>query len=475
MRKVVVAGAAAGMIALVSGLGCTALLGDFEVGPSSSSGNPVDGATPDTSTVTDGGGSDAPADAQDAQAPFTACGIGPTRVIEETPDPASAFAPDGTLHVFRAGTNAVRVVAQRMNAQGALVYSFDPRQGPQGSPVLAQKLDLSAKGIFFDVRRRADGLVLLYLTQLVGAPVSHLTVYEAADAVPTNAAENVVSADFPTPQNGNARGALSIYQTAGEYFWAYSTPQGTGALTYDLTAGHRTTQTPKPTPTVIYTGEERDTRPSFLARSGNVLYLFNDRGPEGAGDRGASYFPIPETPNGPVPIRPLSPPGSKPFITLTASGVPTGPGLLLAGAEVDFSAAGGSPGQIRAGLVPDSQLSMLDSTKVAPGFTLGTLLEAPLGGQQARFFGDELVWIGTPPDPQRGMGLNFLWYNIKDRAFRTRKVGADRLAPDHRNIQRATVAFASVPNAVTADLDLVFTEVENGVSRLVYTQINCVR
>ncbi len=472
MRKVVV-GTLALALALGSGVGCTALLGDFEVGPGSSSGNLPEAGRPDSASETDGGGAtDAAADADATTPPFTACGVGQLRVIEAVNDPAAAFATDGVLEVHRAG-NVVRVVAQRMNAPGAMVYSFDPKQGPPGSPVNAQKLDLAEKGTFLDVRRRTDGLALLYWTPLVGAPLAHLTVFEALDGAPTNAAENVVSADFPSSQ-GNVRGALGIYQAPGEYFFAFSAPQAQMPSKYDLVAAHRTGQA-KPMPVVVYTGEERDTRPSFLARSGNVVLVFNDRGPEGQGDPGASYFAIPENPNGPVPIHPLSPPGGKPFITLTASGAAAGQGVLLAGAEVDFSGSGGSPGQIRAGLIPDAQLASIDATKIPPAFTLGTLLEAPLGGQQARFFGDELVWIGTPPEPQRGQGLNFLWYNLRDRAFRTRKVGPERFLLDHPKIQRATVAFANVPNSVSSELDLVLTEVDNGVSRLLYGTINCVR
>lgn len=475
MRKFALAGLAG--LVLATGFGCTALLGDFEVGPGSSSGNTSEAGTPDTSTTADAS-TDAPDDVFDAQSTvFTTCGVNGTRLIEQIDDPNVGFA--GSVQIVRTGNN-VRAVVRKKTSEGAFVYSFDPKNGNPGTPINAQKIDLGAAGHYFDARRLTQqGIVsLLFLERDVAAPVARMMVYELPDNDLAAANKVRSSKDFPAPpSNSNLVGALGGYANNNEYFWAFSQPTTSANIgQYDLLIGHRLSASSLPTPVNIFTGEERDVRVRDMARSLTTQYIFNDRGPDSPSDPGAGYFRVPQdTMAGPINVKHLQPQGStKPYAMLAVSGITTGNGIRAAFAEIDFSGTGGGPGQIRLGEVSEADLATLDGTKVPPAFTLGSLLEAPLGGMEARFFGEEFIWVGTPPEPQRGQGLNFIWYNSKNRVMRSRQVGMQKLLAAHPNILGASVALVA-QSGFQADLDLVFVEEALGKSVLVYTSISCVR
>lgn len=98
---------------------------------------------------------------------------------------------------------------------------------------------------------------------------------------------------------------------------------------------------------------------------------------------------------------------------------------------------------------------------------------------EARFVGDEFLWIGTPP-PRKGQGLNFIWYGVKERVIRSRQVGPQKMLAAHQAIGVSSVGIASAATSFAADLDLVFAEEvvdAGGVTkvRLEYAPINCVR
>lgn len=475
MRKVALAGL---LGALATGLGCTALLGDFDVGPGSSSGNTADAAGGDSSTTGADGASDAPDDVFDAQSTvFTTCGANGTRIIEVIDDANAGFA--GSVQIFRTGNN-VRAIVRKKTSEGAFVYSFDPKSGNPGTPVTPTKVDLGAAGRYFDARRLTNQAIvsLLFLERDMGVPnpYARMMVYELPDNDLAGANKIRVSKDFPAPpQNANLAGALGGYANNNEYFWAFSVPTGNPGE-HDLLIGHRISASAQPTPIKIFTGEERDVRVRDIARSQTTQFIFNDRGPDGPSDPGAGYFPVPQdTTSGPIAVKHLQPVGStKPFAMLAVSGIPTGNGIRAAFAEIDFSGTGGGPGQLRIGEVAEADLPTLDGSKVPPAFTLGSLLEAPLGGMEGRFFGDEFLWIGTPPEPQRGQGLNFIWYNVKSRIIRSRQTGMQKLLAAHPNILGASLNLIS-QTGFQADLDLVFVEEVAGKSALAYTSISCVR
>lgn len=77
----------------------------------------------------------------------------------------------------------------------------------------------------------------------------------------------------------------------------------------------------------------------------------------------------------------------------------SGDGIRLAIAEVDFNAA--NFGSVRAGLVSQADLTAgFDGTKVPAGFTISSFSDVP-SESEARFFGADTLWLGTPPEPLR--------------------------------------------------------------------------
>lgn len=464
---------------LCTGFGCTALLGEFEVNPSGSSGLDANPVGEEASLAPDGSASDAPLDGYDPESTvFSACGVSQTRIIDQvdTVD-ASTAGFDGFVQAVRIG-NAVRAVVRKRSSQGAFVYTFDPKSGNSGSPVASQQLGLGDAGQFLDVRRRPgpqSATVLLFLERDKSAPVARMMVYELPDGNLGASQAARVSADFPTPPTGaNVSGALGLYAVANEYFWAMSKPSAGNA--YDLVVGRKTTSA-LPPPVLIYSGEERDVRVRHMARSQTTQYLFNDRGPDTPTDRGSSFFAVPQDTVTDTLIKPASltpQAGGKPFATLTVSGEIGGDGLRAAVAEIDFSGTAGAPGQLRIGEVPQAELAALSGAKVPPAFTLGSLLEAPLSKMEARFFGEEFLWIGSPPEPQRGQGLNFIWFNIRDRIIRSRQVGPQKMLANRPSITGQSIWLVS-STPFSAELDLVFTEEFGNKSLLEYATVNCVR
>lgn len=487
MRKVALCAFA---LAPLAAIGCTAILGDFEVTPGAGAG--TGDASVDGTTDPDGGGADGAtdandpdsADAQDAQSTvFTTCGFGTVRTVEEIEDPTDTIGFVGQLQIFRTG-NRVRVVAQKRQGDGATVYSFDPMQNGNNGPLPAPEvIDLQGAGRYLDTRRLANQqiLSLLFMERAVGAPVAHMKVVELSDSLPGSQSIRI-SKDFNDPTaggfaGGNLSGALGAYATNNEYFWTLGGMPSTAASgKFELWIGYRPNANAQPDPVVIHTTtEDRDVRVRDMVRSQQTQFILNDRGPDSPGDPGSSFYPVPQTTVAPATIapRPFAPASGKPFVVLGASGIATGDGIRLAVAEVDFSST--NFGIVRAGTITQSQLGAgFDGTKVPVAFTLTSFTDVPAEGD-ARFFGDELLWLGTPPDPLRGQGLNFIWYNTQTRVIRSKQTGMQRLLhPAYTNIQQSSIAL-DTQTAVTAELDVVFTERVATKSILRYARMSCIR
>lgn len=483
MRKVALCALGLAPLAV---MGCTAILGDFEVtagsGPGTSDGSP-DGTTPEGGAD---GGSDAndpdAADAQDAQSTvFTTCGFGAVRTIEEIEDATDTTGFGRQLQIFRVGAR-VRVIAQKRIGDGVTVYSFDPLQNGNNGPLpTADVIDLQDAGRYLDTRRLANqqSLSLLFMERAVGAPIAHMKVVELPDSNPTAQQSIRVSKDFNDPTSFGATGAdlsgaLGVYATNNEYFWALGGMPAAGGK-FDLWIGYRPNVSTLPDPIVIHTTtESRDVRIRDMVRSQQTQFILNDRGPDGPNDQGSSYYAVPQaTPPAAFAPRPFSPAGGKPFVVFGSSGIATGDGIRLAVAEVDFSST--NFGTVRAGTVPQSELNAgFNGTKVPIAFTLSSLTDVPAEGE-ARFFGDELLWLGTPPDPLRGQGLNFIWFNTQTRVIRSKQTGMQRLLnPAHTNIQQSSIVL-DTQTAVTAELDVVFTERVGTKSALRYARMSCIR
>jgi len=474
-----------GPVALLLGcaVGCTSLLGDFDVSKSGGRGE-TDGSTDGSDTLDGAGGdaADSSDDVFDAQSTvFATCGISSTVQIEQLDDVNTGF--DGKLQVFQAGSN-LRVIARHKNSSGAFVYTFDPKTNAvDGGFQAVSKIDMSTNGDYLDaIRLGAQGVVSLFFLEHDtpgSTSVVRARVWELPDNDPTGKNPIKLSNDFNL--NGgmsgyNLSGAIGGYTTNNEYFWAIGGFPSIGSPgSHDLLVGHRLAGSTLPNPVAIRTtDDEREIRVREIARAGTTQYIFNDRGPDMAGDPGSSYFPTPQdtsTAVEPVSLTPKN--GTHPFIVLAGSGLSTGDGIRLALVEIDFGAAT-SFGTFRVGTVPGADLATLDGAKVPVAFTASSVLDLPLSGMDARFFGDDLLWIGTPPDPDSGHGLNFLWYNSLNRVTRVKMGGPTKLLPTRTGIVGvSSVLINQTP--FSAEVDVVFVEEVNGKSLLQFGKMDCVK
>lgn len=482
MRKVALVALA---LVPTAAFGCTALLGDFELGAGSGTTTEAgsDGTTSgdgdtDGGTITDGGD----LDAFDAQSlVFTTCGINESsiRTIEEITPDSGQSGYSGQVQIFRINQSTVRVIAQKADQNdGATVYSFDPKNG--SGPLSPTVIDLQNAGRWLDARRLPNqGIIsLLFLGRFAGAPLVHMKVIELPDTNLTAQQPINLSQDFPDRTAGmgsNVTGVLGAYQNNNEYFWALGGWPGTSANTWELLVGYRPSAQSIPAPVLVHsTSDDRAVRFGEMARSQQTQYLFNDKGPESQTDIGSEYFAIPQattTQVAPKALRPVA--GTKPFVMLAASGITTGDGIRLAAAEVDFSAA--TFGMVRAGVVSQADLMAgFDGTKVPIAFTISTFTEVP-AESRGRFFGADMLWLGTPPEPLRGQGLNFIWYDTERRVMRAKQAGMQRMLQNHPAIEKSAI-WLEQQTAVNADADVVFVERMTGNKwALQYARLSCIR
>jgi hypothetical protein len=485
MRKVALYALVLAPSALLSAVGCTAILGDFEVtanGPGGTDGSVTDGPIGGEEGGADGGTDANDPDAADAaNTIFTTCGFGMVRPIEEIEDATMTMGFGGQLQIFRVN-NLIRVIAQKQMGDGATIYTFDPfKNGNNGPLPPADKIDLQTAGRYLDARRAPtrNSTALLFMERSAGAPFARMKVIELPDSNPLGQSFTLVSKDFPDPApggggGGGLSGTLGVYGAADEYFWSLGgVPSASSPGKYDLFIGYKPNAATVPDRVLIHTSaEDRDVRVRDMARSQTTQFIVNDRGPDNAGDPGSSIYAVPQNTQTIVAPKLLSPSGGKPFVVFGAEEAAMG-AIRLAVAEVDFSST--NFGIVRAGTIPQSDLNAsFDGTKIPTAFTLTSLTEVPAEGE-ARFFGPDMIWLGTPPDPLRGQGLNFIWYNTDTHVIRSKQTGMNRLLnPGHTNIERSSVVLAT-QTAVNADLDVVFVERVGTKSILQYGRLSCIR
>lgn len=469
------------------GLGCTALLGSFDVDPNAATFNP-DGSADGPNPNGEGGLSlDANPDAPfsgDANELLLNCGVSNIKPLEEITDPLLEFDPR-LLRVFRGGNtnNIVRVVTRLKppgnndTPIGLRTYGLD-LQGGGGGGVVVGKFETTA-GQVVDVRRQAGQLTALALQQ-DGNGNGRLFAFTLPDADLIKLGETAISRDFGLIQTRRPTGALGVYPNSnGEFFYAVTVSAVGASATSQVVTGHKTDlSTPAPSPAA--SGPEGpNLNVKELARTAAGVFVFNERGPEPSRPRDSTaYIVVPDNgivPNPPATLNPIVPNPQKGYVVAAASATATG-GLRLAVGEVDFSGQG-SPLIIRAGEISGAALTQpLDASRLPAVFQFGSLLEAPLGGPETRFVNDELVWIGSPPDPQQGQGLNFAWIDLKTNAARAKELGPKRLLVNRSSIVAASVGFGGPPTGISADFDLVWIEQGLGARKsLFYGEIRCVK
>jgi hypothetical protein len=213
-----------------------------------------------------------------------------------------------------------------------------------------------------------------------------------------------------------------------------------------------------------------------LARNAQGIFVFNADAPTPTQPTASTgYFRVSENPphSPDTSFEPIVPAGGEKGMALFAAAGAL-PGLKVAVSEVDLSGVG-PPVVVRAGVLGPADLAPFDAAKLPPAIEFASAAELPIEGGQGRLFDDELVIIGAPPDPQRGQGLNFVWYDLASRSIRARQTGAERLVPQRSGITAASITFARVPTGPTVDFDLVWIESSAGQSKLLYGELRCVR
>lgn len=454
MRKVFLAGAAFTLF------GCTALLGSFEVEPGSAGpdGGGLDGG--------DGTAGDALADAPDAAAFLMQCGVaGPPRELATN---AGGF--DRELRVYR-GTQGVLVVARKRNAEALELFGFDPRQNGNAPKTGIVKVP----GMVLELTGTTGRAVVLNLFQDELA-IARLRLISIEDGT-LNIVERVISQDIPFGANDYSGAGAALDSV--DVFFALSRPSTQPGFSQQIDVGRSTQVMPVAPLSTIHRGSGGGkTRVKSVVVSGSRAYVFDDNGPEGPNSPGTSYWEVPDNGSGGItPPKPVHPPGTKPHVLIAAAarGVP---GMRAAFAEVDLAPGAATPGILKIGEMSQAEVSAMDATKLPAAFTLTSLVDAPIEGGEARFVGDDFLWVGTPPDPFRGQGLNFYWYDVKNRVVRARNnKDTSKLLGDRTTIQFSSMTFAAPPSGISATLDLVWTEFDSNanVGKLFYATVGCVR
>ena len=459
MRKVFLALALAG--AALSLFGCTALLGSFEVEPGSGG---ADGGDADGGTA-----GDAEADAPDAAAFLMQCGVaGPPRELATNP---GGF--DRELRVYR-GMQGVLVIARKRNAEELDVFGFDPRQNGN-----APKADsVKAPGVILELTGTTGRAIALnlYRDEMVNPPVARLKLISIEDGTLT-ITERVISQDVPFGADDYSGATAAV--GGDDAFFVLSRPSTQPGFSQQIDVGRSTQVMPLAPLSTIHRGSGGgETRVRAVVASGGRAYVFDDKGPDGPNSPGTSYWEVSDDGTGGItPPKPAHAPGTKPHVLIAAASR-VGPGMRAAFAEVDLAPGAATPGVLKIGEVSQAELSAMDANKLPQAFTLTSLVDAPIEGGEARFVGDDFLWVGTPPDPFRGQGLNFYWYDVKNRVIRARNnKDTSKLLGDRTNIQFSSMTFAAPPSGISATLDLVWTEFDANanVGKLFYATVGCVR
>lgn len=481
MRKV---GLALLGVGVSSFLGCTAILGTFEVTPSSAT---LDGSS-------DGPATDGPTDAGDADA------IDPslyllTCNIDESKTRAIDFAPNGyARRPFAAfnltgggGQKPLRIIVHRDGIIG------DPAQMPSftaltfapdspGLPVDVKEAPTAAGQALDAVRLVGSKLgVLTFDRPVVGEGYARLWVIEDGAGINVSPVDLSQKIDLTNPNNFHVSGQV-IPLAADDYFVALSYPVGSVGQ-QDWAAGRKAPAQLPPdlTQHVIRTfpsggGGETDLQSAF--RVTPRVYLFDGAGPEGTTPKSTTFYVVPDDGNvGANPGTSLSAGGGKSVLTL--AGAANQSSLSIAVGELDTAPGSATPLIMRAGRISGAKLGHFTGADVPVIATYSGFADLPFGndGPATRFVTpDDLVGLGSGPSPG-AKGLNLLWYNLGLGAMRAKNTGSAKLLPN-RVIDRAIVVPDGTIDGLFANFQVIWTEsaTDGGLGQTLFSaKMACVK
>ncbi len=174
--------------------------------------------------------------------------------------------------------------------------------------------------------------------------------------------------------------------------------------------------------------------------------------------------------------RSMGKPGGKPNIFF-AAGRPsaTASSYNMAFIEVDTASAT-TPITFRLGPVADGALGTFVAEDIPVSFSFDSVTRLPSDGGDSRWLGDHFVATGKG---QGVPGINFVWYDAKNKALRANETGPDTLLKDRTDIHRSSITFGGVPTAIFTDMELVWTEAatfDGAVSEnLFYAPVSCLK
>lgn len=465
-------------------LGCTALLGSFEVSDSQTPGEGEGGGTDGPIGTTEGGAADGPVD---AAAALLKCTVSNNNVRTlDVARPSSGGGNNGPLQfeqpsVFRLSDTQVRVVARPNHSAGFIVYDFNPRNGGPAVNVL----DVPLRSNLYAVHRLPNAIAALGIgAGGGGANQQRLEVHRIADSafvdqiIPLTA-PGVVDGTSPPNTNGPRADFVPIGNVAQpEFFYTFSKAVSEVGP-FELRVG-RAVGGSFVGPNLIYSSNDK-TDPAassalFVAASRVFMPLANENnGPPTTSDK---ILATPDNATGGMATpRSIGAPGGKPNIFL-AGGPAAGASNAYNAAylEVDIASTT-APLTYRLGPIGPLKLATFTAADIPVAFTFDSVTRLPSDGGNASWSEDNFLSIGRG---QGVPGLNFLWYDAETRLLRANQTGPDAMLKDRPNVRRAAVAFSSKPTAVFTTFDLVWTEnttLGDGsmTETLFYSDVVCVR
>jgi hypothetical protein len=448
-------------VGVSSFLGCTAILGSFEVSPTA--------AAPDGSTdgTADGDVGDGGADA-DAALPLLNC------TVDETKVPTIDNAANGyDKHPFvlrRIDQHTLRMILRRNSATppgpafSVVTFSSDSGQligTPLDAPINA--------GQVLDVVQVPNGLGVMTFQYASdgGGNVGALQLWYVDDGAGIGAVPRRLSTDISiaNPNNAQLSGHINVIGP-DDFFVSFSYPSGAlqqwgagrtpGAANFldlsNVVASFASAGGPADISGAIHVGSH--------------IAVFDGAGPEGANPTGTSYYVMPDDGNitASVPATPLTPKGGKPVLAIAAFGGVNS--ASLAAGEVDLTST--TPLVLHAGAVGGAKLTSFTSADlpVIKKYTGAADVPFTNDGPATQFLTkDDLVGLGQGPAP--GVkGVNFMWYSVARSAFRADTTS--RLLPT-RIVQHSNIINdGAIDNPVVAKFQIVWTEITSSPAETLF-------
>jgi hypothetical protein len=378
---------------------CTALLGSYEVGPGGAVGSDGGGAdaagdVSASESGTDEAGTEAGVDG--GQPVLLKCSLGTSN-----PRTLDTGALSQTLFAFSIGNQQDRVITVKPG-QGAFVTTYD-RNGGGAAPLI---VPLPKVGQILSVRRLASGIGIFSLDTAqppaTGTSIG-VTIIDDATGGTNNTTFHLVA------PAGRPSGAFALL--GSDYLFAYGDGSG------NIQAGRFVPGGGVPNLVTVASGlmgGGGDVRSVEIANG--KMYIFNDVGPDPSnGNASAGYYVLADTVTAPGSLTTLGS-GAAGKASFTISTDSAQGNFQVAVVELDL-VNGTPPAVLHAGSVPGAKAGSFNVLDIPSAFTFDTLVDAPFGDHtSARFQASDFIALG--PNPNKDPGLEFVWYDTKNKVLR---------------------------------------------------------